>query len=84
MSVMHPQSSLPDYRVLQHPQGQDGRAWLSWLAALLRWPVEEVQLWARRHEERQRLIEMDDHMLHDIGLTRADAVAEWRKAFWQA
>jgi uncharacterized protein YjiS (DUF1127 family) len=35
----------------------------------------------RRHQRRQ-LLELDDHLLADIGLPREDAVEEARKSFW--
>jgi uncharacterized protein YjiS (DUF1127 family) len=44
------------------------------IAALLRW-----QELAR---QRRALLHMDDHMLKDIGLSRADAVREAERPFW--
>jgi uncharacterized protein YjiS (DUF1127 family) len=37
----------------------------------------------QRQRERQRLLELDDHLLEDIGLTRAQAERTGRKRFWQ-
>jgi uncharacterized protein YjiS (DUF1127 family) len=40
--------------------------------------------WFERHCQRQSLQELDNHLLLDIGLTRAQANAEARKPFWIA
>jgi uncharacterized protein YjiS (DUF1127 family) len=40
--------------------------------------------WLRRGRSRRTLTEMDDRMLHDIGLTRDAALAEGDKPFWRA
>lgn len=45
------------------------------LAALLRW--------RERARQRRQLLEMSDHMLRDIGITRADARAEAERPFWR-
>lgn len=39
--------------------------------------------WLERSRQRRRLGELSDHMLRDIGLTRADAWAESEKPFWR-
>jgi uncharacterized protein YjiS (DUF1127 family) len=38
---------------------------------------------AERQRQRQRLLELDDHMLEDIGLTRAAAEEIGRRPFWR-
>ena len=46
--------------------------------------IAEVGLtWLDRARQRRRLAELSDHMLRDIGLTRADAWAEVDKPFWR-
>ena len=40
--------------------------------------------WQDRSRERALLATYDDHMLRDIGLSRADVDRESRKPFWQA
>ncbi len=40
-------------------------------------------LWLQRWRERRRLGALSDHMLKDIGLTRADIDVEVRKTFWR-
>ncbi len=42
-----------------------------------------LESWLDRHHQRQSLLELDDHMLRDIGISRIDAEAEARKHFWQ-
>jgi uncharacterized protein YjiS (DUF1127 family) len=41
-------------------------------------------IWLERARQRRALSELNDHMLRDIGLTRADAWAESEKPFWRA
>jgi uncharacterized protein YjiS (DUF1127 family) len=41
-----------------------------------------VRLWWHRAEGRALLRQMDAQQLHDIGLTREDAMQEARKHFW--
>ena len=38
--------------------------------------------WEDRARQRRRLSELDDRMLEDIGLTRADVSREVEKPFW--
>ena len=45
--------------------------------------IDHALLWAERARQRRQLAELDDYMLRDIGLTRADVASEIRKAFWQ-
>jgi uncharacterized protein YjiS (DUF1127 family) len=42
--------------------------WLRWVAA---WPYRLMTSW-RRHATIKALRELDEHTLHDIGLTRVD------------
>ena len=41
-------------------------------------------VWHRRITERRELVSLDQHLLRDIGLSRSDALAEWRKPFWRS
>jgi uncharacterized protein YjiS (DUF1127 family) len=36
-----------------------------------------------RRKQRQRLLELDAHMLSDIGVSREEALREGTKWFWQ-
>lgn len=40
-------------------------------------------LWQHRAETRHRMMYLDDRMLNDIGRSRAQALAEAEKPFWQ-
>jgi uncharacterized protein YjiS (DUF1127 family) len=40
-------------------------------------------IWLERARQRRQMAELSDHMLRDIGLTRADAWAESDKPFWR-
>jgi uncharacterized protein YjiS (DUF1127 family) len=44
--------------------------------------IEGVLAWAERVRQRRHLSELSDHMLKDIGLSRADVEAEVAKPFW--
>jgi uncharacterized protein YjiS (DUF1127 family) len=50
-----------------------------WLAL----SVDTIRCWAHRIRVRDALAELDEHMLKDIGLTRADIEVERSKYFWQ-
>ena len=45
--------------------------------------VEVMLEWQERRRQRRRLAMMDDHMLHDIGLSSADVEREIHKPFWR-
>jgi uncharacterized protein YjiS (DUF1127 family) len=44
--------------------------------------VETLLRWQELSMQRRRLLELDAHMLKDIGLSRADAVREAKRPFW--
>ncbi len=41
-------------------------------------------LWQARAAVRHRLADLEPHQLADMGLTRADVIAECSKPFWRA
>ena len=48
------------------------------------WKAAEVtQPWYYRWRQRQALMRLDDHLLKDIGVSRADADQEATKPFWK-
>lgn len=51
--------------------------------SLLRGLVEQLFVWQERWEQRERLSGLDEHILRDIGLSRADALRESDKPFWR-
>jgi uncharacterized protein YjiS (DUF1127 family) len=50
------------------------------LAAL----ADALLAWQERGRQRRDLIALNDHQLHDIGISRADAEREWNKPFWRS
>ncbi len=51
-----------------------------WLATV----IATSELWLERARERRGLMRLNEHMLRDVGITRAQAEAEGQKPFWQA
>jgi uncharacterized protein YjiS (DUF1127 family) len=45
---------------------------------------EQVLNWLERARQRRQLQQLSDHMLKDVGLSRADVEAETSKPFWRA
>jgi uncharacterized protein YjiS (DUF1127 family) len=41
-----------------------------------------LRAWTERWRHRTRLLELDDRMLRDVGLSRADVEREAAKPFW--
>ena len=52
-------------------------------ASHLRRALALFDIWRQRLRDRRELALMDERSLHDIGLTRCDALHEARKPFWQ-
>ena len=44
--------------------------------------VRAVLFWMERSRQRRALAELDDRLLRDIGLTRAEAMQECANPFW--
>lgn len=64
------------------PQAGFGRRWRAQLAQIAVAAFEMLLGWQARAAERTRLASMDDRMLRDIGLSRADIARESAKPFW--
>lgn len=47
-------------------------------------PGATLAMWVARARSRRQLLALDDRLLADIGLTRADVHHEARKPFWVA
>ena len=58
------------------------RRYWGWSRGLRR-AVDLLLLWQQRARDRRQLQSLSDHMLRDIGLTRADVFAEASKPFWR-
>ena len=52
------------------------------LAAWLLRAIELVLAWQEVARQRRSLLELDDRLLKDIGITRADAEREASRPFW--
>ncbi len=68
------------------PGGRSAWAQRSLLAVLTRdglTLLELVARWRRRRQQRDDLMTLDERLLKDIGVSRGDAAAEWRKPFWR-
>ena len=66
----------------RHPATGIVRQCSTWSRALGR-AVDLLLLWQQRARDRRQLASLSDHMLRDIGLTRADVFAEASKPFWR-
>ena len=64
----------------QHPARTTGsdRLAQTWRAAIVL-----LRRWRRRVRERRELAQLTDRELHDFGISRSDAITEWRKPFWR-
>ena len=60
---------------MRRPQPFNPPRGLSWAIIRSAW---------RRHRSRQRIADLDGHMLKDIGVSSAEAEAEANKPFWRA
>lgn len=59
------------------------RTGLTALAELLGDAFALAYGWRDRSRQRRTLMRLDDHMLHDIGLSRSDVEREASKPFWR-
>ena len=56
---------------------------LSRAAGAISGAIETLLVWCERRRERRDLASLNDQILRDVGLTRADIEREYRKPFWQ-
>lgn len=54
---------------------------LPWVSLAGLW--RKLLIWNRRWQQRQRLAQMEDRLLKDIGMTRYQAEQEAAKPFWR-
>jgi uncharacterized protein YjiS (DUF1127 family) len=52
------------------------------LRSALSWVILTLMRWQELARQRRALAAMNDHMLKDLGLTRADALREAGRPFW--
>ncbi len=77
--ILHTMVYLANFSRRHHAHAARERSFPT-MAALLR----TAQLWVSRAKQRSRLADLDDRLLADIGITRAEAEAEARKWFWRS
>lgn len=76
-STTHPPSvSLSSHQTLAIPAPFAGCGGICW-----RFAMRLLRIYDRQ-QQRRHLLELDDRMLADIGITREQAQAEGRKPFW--
>ncbi|MEM7023904.1 MAG: DUF1127 domain-containing protein [Pseudomonadota bacterium] len=46
--------------------------------------MSRIVVWRDRARQRRHLRSLNNHMLRDLGLTRADVLAESDKPFWRS
>ena len=74
-------SSVPPAVLDRHAVGIAARD-TGWLRIGLARVVARLLEWQELARQRRALAALDDHMLKDIGLSRADARQEAERAFW--
>ena len=62
---------------------QPASLWAGAVADAILRAADAVGRYHRRIQERRALYRMDDYMLHDIGISRADVEFEANKPFWR-
>jgi uncharacterized protein YjiS (DUF1127 family) len=76
---------MTSLRLVASPATLAGRASDRLAGRALGTEVAELLLtWIKRTRQRRQLGQLSDHMLKDIGLSRADVEAETAKPFWRA
>ena len=58
--------------------------WLRTAITLAQRALDTVLLWQEREMQRRQLMTLDARLLTDMGMHRADAVAEYEKPFWRS
>ena len=62
----------------------DGRSLLKAGLNLMQRALDTLLIWQERERQRRHLMALDTRLLNDMGLSRADAVAEYSKPFWRS
>ncbi len=82
MSMGHFRSSQATLATPSLGGGRAARWARSSLRALER-ALDLLLTWQERTRQRRQLEQLNDHLLRDIGLSRADVLAEATKRFWE-
>jgi len=73
--------TIPHYRLAFEPSGRKshhvGSAHRR-LKTSLGATIATFRLWSQKSRQRRALLDLDDHMLNDIGITREEAARFWR------
>jgi len=77
-ALMHKKETFSLYE-LEHTANAIACKLRKWTAVM----NERLQGWEQRHRTRQQLSGLDRDALKDIGVSRADALQEASKPFWQ-
>lgn len=72
------------YNTFSSPNNGLSRGVGNELIAVLDRLFEAPFVWAERAAERRHMADLDDHLLQDIGLTRAEIGHVTTKPFWRA
>ncbi|MGH6944121.1 MAG: DUF1127 domain-containing protein [Geminicoccaceae bacterium] len=64
------------------PGVRHGRGLVQRLARSLDRAITTLMAWREVARQRRALLALNDHLLKDIGLSRADALREMRRPFW--
>lgn len=78
-AILNPNRAAPNPASLGAPT----TGLIARLAEIVGAVVERLLTWQERATQRYYLAGLDDRMLRDIGLTRADALREYGKLPWQ-
>ena len=81
--IMHPGANFPCVNQDAAPVRAPA-PWGRQAADLLIRLIDLLLTWQQRASERRSLLEVDERMLRDMGLSRADLDRETRKPFWRA
>ncbi len=71
---------------LQSPAAGASQSALDGIARLVRLPLAILQtllVWQERDQQRRHLASLDDRLLSDMGISRADAAREAAIPFWR-
>jgi uncharacterized protein YjiS (DUF1127 family) len=78
MSTVSLRSSHANLEAIRPARPSGRSTWQTRLSEAL----ELLLTWYERARQRRQLQSLSDHMLHDIGIGRADVEAETSKPFW--
>ncbi len=73
------QSFLSSTDLSHRAPTQEGKGAGQWMISLF----DRFATWSERRRQRRALEALPDHLLSDIGISRADAEQEAHKPFWQ-